>query len=289
MERQWNEKITKLDILKNLLKYKKRWYNHVTYLWWEPFIQPVFYDALKLWKKMWFTVLVTTNATTLHLDKQAKKYLPYIDELILSVEAIDKDLQQKISRTKVFVRWEEVFKNIDLYWKWSYFKVNIVITKDNLAELFNIVKYIVNKWVKNIAITYPDLDLEYYWKKHLIDYVAPTYTDSIKKVIEIENYCKDKNIVLKIVDFPFCIFPKNKIKEYIDKTDEVDYCNRIKVWKSLLEDNNPIEKNEINRKEILPRERKHIDKCNKCSYNNICWWPAVNYKELYWYLEINSI
>ncbi|MBT3726697.1 hypothetical protein HOG21_03185 [bacterium] len=61
--------------------------------------------------------MVTTNATTLHLDKQAKKYLPYIDELILSVEAIDKDLQQKISRTKVFVRWEEVFKNIDLYWK----------------------------------------------------------------------------------------------------------------------------------------------------------------------------
>jgi wyosine [tRNA(Phe)-imidazoG37] synthetase (radical SAM superfamily) len=64
-----------------------------------------------------FTTLVTTNATTLHLEKEAEKYLPLIDELILSVEAIDKDLQQKISRTNVYVRWNEVFDNINKYWK----------------------------------------------------------------------------------------------------------------------------------------------------------------------------
>ena len=141
MEKTWTKKVTEYEVLKKLLKYKKLWYNHVTYLWWEPFIQWVFLYALKVWKKLWYTILVTTNCTTLHIDKQAKKYLPYIDELIISVEAIDKWLQQKISRSKVLVYWDNVFKNINKYWKWSYFKANIVITKDNLLDIFNIVKY----------------------------------------------------------------------------------------------------------------------------------------------------
>ena len=67
MEKSWDKKVSKYEILKKLIKYKKSWYNHVTYLWWEPFIQPVFLEALKLWKKLWYTILVTTNCTTLHL------------------------------------------------------------------------------------------------------------------------------------------------------------------------------------------------------------------------------
>jgi hypothetical protein len=34
----------------------------------------------------------------------------------LSFEAIDKELQQKISRSKIYVRWDEVFENIKKYW-----------------------------------------------------------------------------------------------------------------------------------------------------------------------------
>lgn len=288
MERQWTKKVTSSEILKYLIKYKKKGFNHVTYLWWEPFIQPVFFDALKLWKKMWFTILVTTNATTLHLEKEAEKYLPYIDELILSVEALDKDLQQKISRTNVVVKWEEVFANINKYWKWSYFKVNIVITKDNLYELYNIVQYVVAKGVKDIAITYPDIDLEYYGKDHLIDKVAPTYTDAINEVEKIEEFCTDKNILFKIVDFPFCVFPEGKRSSFINKTDEIDYGNRLKIWTNLFEGNLP-EQDEIDRNDILPRDRRLIDKCNNCKYNNLCWGPAKNYYILYGYSEINAI
>jgi len=288
MERQWNKKVTIFWILKYLLKYKKQWFNHVTYLWGEPFIQPVFFDALKIGKKMWFTILVTTNATTIHLESQAKKYLPFIDELILSVEAIDKGLQQKISRTEVFVKWEEVFKNIKLYWRWSYLKVNIVITIDNLPELFNIVKYVVWKWVKDIAITYPDLDMEYYWKDSLLNSIAPTYKDCMKEIIKINELCDDKKINFKIVDFPFCVFPKDNIDKYLWKTDDFDYSNRIKVSDILYEDDK-LYYWKISRDEILPREREHIKECKNCKYNSICWWPSKDYKHLYWYNEIKSI
>lgn len=288
MERQWNKKVTISEILKYLVKYKQKGFNHVTYLWWEPFIQPVFLDALKIWKKMWFKTLVTTNATTLHFEKEAKKYLPYIDELILSVEAINKELQQKISRTNVYVNWEKVFENISKYWEGTYLKVNIVITKDNLLELLNLVKFVVWKWIKNIAITYPDLDLEYYGKDHLINFVSPSYKEAIKEVEKIENYCDKLNINLKIVDFPFCVFPKNKLNYYINKTDEIDYWNRLKVWTSLLEKYLP-EQYEINRNDIWPRERELVEKCVKCKYNTLCWWPAIYYKQLFWLDEINPI
>ena len=287
MERQWTKKITKYNILKKLIKYKKQGYNHVTYLWWEPFIQPVFLEALKLAKKLWFIILITTNCTTLHIEKEAQKYLPYIDELILSVEAIDKELQQKISRTNVFVHWKEVFENINKYWKGIYLKVNIVITKDNLLELFNIIKYIIWKWIKNIAITYPDLDLKYYGKQHLLEKVAPTYKECINEIVKINFYCEKNNINLKIVDFPFCIFPKEKRKEFIKKTDDFDYDNRIKVNDIFY--NNKIYYWELDRREILPRERRNIASCNKCKYLDVCWGPAINYKFLYWYNEINPV
>ena len=285
MERQWTKKITKYNILKKLIKYKKQGYNHVTYLWWEPFIQPVFLEALKLAKKLWFIILITTNCTTLHIEKEAQKYLPYIDELILSVEAIDKELQQKISRTNVFVHWKEVFENINKYWNGSYLKVNIVITKDNLSELFNIVKYIKENRINNIAITYPDLDDEYYWKKHLLERVAPTYSESILEVIKINNFCIKNNINLKIVDFPFCVFPNNNFKEYIEKTDDYDYDYRIKIDHN----NKELDRAKLNKKKYTPRERLKWKKCKLCKYNNLCWWYSRYYNVLYWLSEIKTI
>ncbi len=288
MERNWNKKVTKYNILKKLIKYKKKWYNHVTYLWWEPFIQKVFWDALKLAKKLNYTILVTTNCTTLHIEKESEKYLPYIDELIISVEAIDKKLQQKISRTNVFVRWEEVFENINKYWRWKFLKANIVITKDNLKELFNIVKYIIWKWIKNIAVTYPDFDNNYYSKKHLLEKVVPTYKECILEIIKINNLCNENNINLKIVDFPFCVFPKDKIEEFILKTDDFDYDNRIKV-NNILYEGKKIYFWELDRKKVLPREREHIHICNWCKYKKVCWGVWRWYEDLYWYNEIKVI
>ena len=79
MEKMWKTKVTEAEIFKKLIKYKQKWYNHVTYLWWEPFIQQNFLFALKIWKKLWYTIMVTTNWSMIQYEKIAKKYLPYID------------------------------------------------------------------------------------------------------------------------------------------------------------------------------------------------------------------
>ena len=278
MEKFWNKRVTKYEILKKLLKYKKEWYNHVTYLWGEPFIQPVFEDALKIAKKLWYTILVTTNCTVLHIDNIAKKYLPYIDELILSVEAIDEDLQKKISRTSVVVKWDEVFENIKKYWRWKYLKVNTVITKDNLNKLYDIVKYVVWRGVKNIAITYPDVNNTYYYNNDFIrSRIIVKYSDCMLQIKKIKEYCGKKWVSLKIVDFPFCVFPKNELKDYIKLTDDYDYGTRVKLDGM----GNILDRWQLESKYKLPRERARIEKCKKCKYFNICWWPSMVYVEIY--------
>lgn len=284
MEGLWGKKVTRYDILKKLIKYKKLWYNHVTYLWWEPFIQSVFFDALKIWKKLWYTILVTTNATLLHINSIAQKYLPYIDELILSVQALEKEKQKKIGGTNVFTYWDEVFENIDLYWNWKMLKCNIVITQDNKKDIFEIVKYLNYKWVVEISITYPDIYFWYYPRKHILKRIAPRYTDCVWYIILIIDFCKKRNISLKIADFPFCIFPHRKLKQYITMMDDYSYQRRMKVDSLEKEINNEDEKNFF-----LPRDRWHCSKCNECILINKCWWPSNHYEKLYWLDEIKAI
>lgn len=312
MEKYWNKKVSKYDILKKLIKYKKLWYNHVTFLWWEPFIQAVFFDALIIAKKLDYTILVTTNCTTLHIEKQANKYLPYIDELIISFQAIDKEKQKEISRSNAYVNWEWVFKNVNKYWKWTYFKANIVITNDNLDILLDLVKYLHIKNIKNISITYPDIAYNYYWKKFVLEKIAPKYTQCLNQIYNIIDFSKKNDINISIVDFPFCIFNKEKINTIIELSDDYNYEDRLKL------DVNKYEIKHINLKSIetkkvffnkiymffinlfkketnnnfiknLPRKRNHCSKCIKCKYKNICWGPSLHYKELYSLDEINPI
>lgn len=285
MQKAWTKKVSKLDILKKLLKYKLEWYNHVTYLWGEPFIQWVFGDALKLAKKLWYTTLVTTNATTLHIDSQAQKFLPYIDELFLSVEALKIEDQQKISRTKNYVHWEWVFENIKKYWNWKMLKANIVITKDNLNYIKDIVFYLNEKQVKNISITYPDIALWFYTKNHVLNYIAPKYNECFLKIEKTILFCKENNINLKIVDFPFCIFPIEKKEHYIKLTDDFDYQTRIKI----SHEEEVVDRWNLSKMIQMPRKRFKIKKCISCFYNKICWWPSIYYENLYWLDEINPI
>lgn len=285
MQKAWKQKVTKYEILKKLIKYKKLWYNHVTYLWGEPFIQWVFRDALLLAKKLNYTTLVTTNATTLHIDNQAQKFLPYIDELFLSVEAISIEDQQKISRTKNFVTWDKVFENINKYWKWKTLKANIVITQDNIEILEEIVEFLHKNKLKEIAITYPDIAFNYYWKEHILQKVAPTYKKCVNKIIPIVKFCSQNNINLKLPDFPFCVFPEENRENYIKLTDDYDYSTRLKVTYDNLE----LKREDLKSENDLPRQRKNIKKCKTCKYNKQCWWVSRFYDKLYSLDEIIPI
>lgn len=277
MEKAWKNDVTKEEVFKKLIKYKKKGYNHVTFLWWEPFIHWVFWYATKLARKLWYTVLVTTNWSTLQFDTQAKKHLPNVDQLLISVPIIDKNKQLEINRTKWIINFDKVFENINKYWDWNFLKINTVVNKLNLDWISDIIKYISIYWVKEISITYPDIIMPYYSKEHIINLVAPKYSEIWKYIDNWFNIANEKWIKLILTDIPFCCLPNLK---YIKFTDDYLYQTRLKVSH---------DEEEIDREEFLPRRRKQISKCRKCAYIKTCWWPSRHYNHLYWLDEIKSI
>ena len=88
------------------------------------------------------------------------------------------------------------------------------------------------------------------------------------------DYCIEKWINVKVVDFPFCTI---KDKKYIERTDEYCYAHRMKqtLWWGI-EDRNT----------LLPRGRSKIEQCKSCSYKDICWWVLHAYVAVYGTEEI---
>lgn len=277
MVKTWDKEVTRHDIMKKLIKYKKQDYNHVTFLWWEPFIHPVLHFATRFAKKLWYTTLVTTNASTVQFDKQAEKHLPTIDQIIISVPIINKEIQPIINDTKWVIDFEAVFQNIKKYWRGNFLKINTVINQYNLDEIESIIEFVGTRGAHEISITYPDITVPFYTLEHIQEKVAPEYKEVTKRVDGWVQKAKEVWISIKLVDIPFCYLPKDS---YIELTDDYCYQTRLKV------DN--MEK-EISREDYLPRRRKQVSQCWECVYKNVCWWPSIHYKDLYNISDITPV
>jgi len=300
MEKMWKVQVTEKELLKKLIKFKKEGYNHVTYLWGEPFIQKNFWFALKIWKKLWYKILVTTNASMIQYENISKSFLPYIDQLIISIPIIDKKIQPIINNTKAIINFDKVFINIKKYWKWDFLKINTVINPLNINELTNIVNFIGWYWVKELSFTYPDLDYNFYWKKYLKENVAVTYFKAVKSLLEPINEAEKYWINVKITDIPFCCLPN---ESFIKMTDDYDYGERMKIndneeelkrKSSIFRSNNKdvivnSYENDKTKESSTPRLRKYSDDCKKCKFYWECWWFSEVYENYYWLDEIKPI
>lgn len=301
MDRLWNTKVSEAEVLKSLVKYKKQWYNHVTYLWWEPFIQQNFWFALKVGKKLGYTILVTTNASMIQFNHIAEKFLPYIDELIISIPVIDKKLQPIINNTKSIIDFDRVFQNIKKYWKGSFLKVNVVLNPLNIDFIYNIVEYIRHQDVQEISLTYPDIDTYKYDEAHIKKYMILPYEQVIKKITPAVKFAISSWMRIKITDIPFCFFPDESRIPY---TDDYDYAERTKfisanqeVHKRQSADYRKYNPHDIIQKyeddkiktKNSPRMRKYVSACGDCNYKWYCWGIAECYDDIYKDIIVNPI
>jgi radical SAM protein with 4Fe4S-binding SPASM domain len=115
--------------------------------------------------------------------------------------------------------------------------------------------------------------------------IAPSYSECVKEIWPIIKFCLDNKIRLKLPDFPFCVFGKDKLENYIKMTDDYDYGTRVNVFRNKKE----IDRWDLKEQKTLPRERQHFDKCNNCKYIDMCWGPSKHYDILYTLDEINPI
>lgn len=282
IDKYFFKEIPEIEIFKILLKYKNKWYNHVTFLWWEPFIQSNFLFSLKIAKKLWYKILVTTNWVLLPYENKSKIYLKYIDELIISIPIIDKKFQPIINWVTNILDFDKIFNNIKKYWNITFLKINTVINRYNYNKLNSISSFLIKykNLINEVSFTYPELNRTAYCEKYLLSKVSWKYLD-FSFYIEKEIDFLEKNwIIWKIVDFPFCILSNDK---YIKLTDDINYQNRNKI------NNSWIEKNQWEHLFWKPRLRINIYKCYWCKYNGVCWWPSYDYLYFFWDSEIKKI
>ena len=298
MDKMWNRVISNQEVLKKLIQYKKRGYNHVTYLWGEPFIQKNFEFALKAGKKLGFQILVTTNGSMIQFKHLAAKFLPYIDELIISIPAIDKQLQPIINDTKWIIDFDTVFANIDTYWNGTLLKTNTVLNPLNLSKIDGIIRFLVDHRVDEFSLTYPDIQFEYYWKKHVQEQIALKYSDVVAAIREPFEYALHHWVAPKIVDVPLCALPDKSWYKYTDDygyqartklmSNETEH-NRVSTWASKQDKVVEIHQRSSEREKECPRMRKYVDNCKDCSQLWVCWWVSDHYGELYGLDEIKAI
>lgn len=272
--------ISESELFSYLFHHRKEGYDHVTFLGGEPTIQPNFLFALKLAKKLGYTVLVTTNAVTLPVEKISERFLPHIDQLLLSVPIIDSELQPIINGVKNIIDFDRVFENIRKYWTGDFLKINTVINGLNYDKLHTISEYLVSHRdiVTEVSFTYPELNNDYYSTEHLREFVWLPYSKIIGFIRDEADYLTNNWISVKIVDMPFCVMGD----EYVDLSDDISYQKRKKI-------NNEWIVKEVGEHDFRPRQRYHVIKCRWCRYTDSCWGPSKMYVELYGDSEIHPI
>jgi hypothetical protein len=101
--------------------------------------------------------------------------------------------------------------------------------------------------------------MPYYTKEYLLKEVTPSYKEVSKYITEWFNIAEKYEINLILADIPFCCLPD---KEKYKKTDDYIYQTRLKI---------DVDENELDRKNISPRMRSHVETCEKCIYKKKCW------------------
>lgn len=260
------------EIKKQLLSFKQQGYTHITFLGGEPFLQENFYYALLAAKALHFQVLVTSNGTLLQSEDIARKHLPLIDELIISLHSLDPASQKQISQIKNEIDYDLIFININKYHRGQFKKVNTVISSYNYQDISPIAEFLVYHRIKEFSITYPDFcpQITRYQGNFSLK-----YSEIVAELAPVAAICQANNIRLRICDIPLCVL--GELGKY---SEDLCYAHRVK-----LESNGEY----FDRDSKLPRKRNFAPECQSCVLKGKCWGIGIEYYRSFGTAELKAL
>jgi molybdenum cofactor biosynthesis enzyme MoaA len=203
---------------------------------------------------------IHTNGRILYYEKIVK-YLKNLEPIILlvSFHFVTPELYKKYSRTDGFSQVVIGLKNIIKY-KINH-NINIVVMKQNISYLEETVLFLRKIGVKNFQFNFINE------RNILDDYkkFVPTYTKCAEILEEIVK--NNEDMIIKIIDFPFCVLKKNSREKA--QTRQI-----FKRKKTLVYPEKIKKISEVKIKEFLPS-------CQSCIFRKDC--PGVSKYYLYFY------
>lgn len=254
---------------KLLISYYKEGYNHLTIVWWEPTIEKNFMKAIKLAKKLWMWVQISTNWLRFEDEVFSKEAMKYIDRITLSVHTIEDDLFKKITQTNIDwwkSRLEKILKNIWKYKDNHEIRINYVLTNYNIEHLkiLDTINYIEKNLPNytSFVLTYPDITVI---ESGELTKKIKVKKDDLFSSLEIlyEKLSSDQTRKLVLADMPFCFVPEELHGNLQDNFMALDSISKI-----FIKD----EKKKHDRNKVDPRWRFKANQCNNCKYSHTCFW-----------------
>ena len=246
---------------------------HIVIIWWEPLIYPKILNLLIYikYKKIKSVALITNWVKFADMKFTNMFYrINTVTFLKISINAHNEELEELISRKPWInlLKREKWIKNIVNLMKndssWDELLIlasNTVITKYNYKYVWEIVEYIYNLWIKNIAISFV-YNLRWFSKNNLKSVVK--YSDIIEEINKIK--LKD-DINFRIDWLPYCLHEKIKIKGYSIR-EVKDYHDKT---------------GQANKEDYKKQYKSKLKKCDNCKdYWKYCNWVFKFYLEMFW-------
>ena len=279
----WISRIKKMrSIEKNkniLLKGKYDW----VMLWErEPTISPDFIWNILMCKKQGINTISVITWWFYFSDYNfcEKVLLSWLNEIRISLHWSNSCVHDKITQKK----WSfniiiDALNNLSLLsHKYNFdIVILVVICKQNLYDLINILDLIKSYWISRISFAFVEIVDSAYINRFKI---VPNFTNSIlelnKLIKRYELYYYFETDSLSFENIPYCLM-NIKNSKYIWKRS-------INYWEVF---NN--EDWEKSNKVDQYRKKEFLNKCYNCNRIDICEWINTWYKELFWEEEFNPI
>lgn len=265
----------KNTILKSIIS-KKKFYNSIWFIWWEPTIFPNLLEFVKLSKLLGYKYIqITTNWMKLsNLEYFEKLVKNWLNTIKLSISSIYDDIEFAITKVpKAYELKKNAIKNYNILKK-KYdiiLDTQTVVSKYNYKFIFDIAKNFLENNINSIRMqfvghyeSYPEENL----KASFINY------DKITPYLKnLTDFIRENNLhQIKIADFPICYLVENWIVknekeniiwEYYDFFDEVaDGRNKTEF---------SFQQHKLNIFKCYP-----LKKCKNCPFKNLKPCPGFN-------------
>lgn len=239
----WSDKN---NIILKIADFFNKWFESITFSWWEPTLDNNLLLYIKFANKIGFKIIkLQTNLTLLNKEKLDLLSKSWLNEIwftyLWNQKKVFKDI---VWNDKYF---DNYINSLDLL---EDFKDNIKITCDIVLndflvdDLENIINLLLKKWIKHINFKYPF----YTWKKHM--------ENRIKNYSSILiSFLQTIDISYNILYIPTCYLNwlEEKIYDY-----ENDY---IMDWEYIF-----------SLKDTLNNVFYKENQCNECIYKINCFW-----------------
>lgn len=256
----------KHKIVWELLTIKKKWFKSIILVWWESTIINNLDDYIKVGKKLWLEIIVTTNGITLSKFDYIK-YLHWLwlDNIIFSFHSHKSEIHDEL----VWVKWafeciEKSMRHAKKLW-FKHISTSSVICHHNQEDLVELITYIRSQHHININ-NFCNLEIsannqsDYKNKSYLFPDLA-TIKDQIKWIHKIFYWTQGE---IGLQNLPLCAYEHDTM-----------YLTHESSWKERYYEN------DFEWDKVM-NHRIKSDTCNTCRLYSKCKWyfPYFNMQDI---------